>query len=105
MQIETNKFNFPLTTKPGQAIGMFETIYSQKSAYLYRIKRDKAASGYFIRMKNWFKFQEETEEQFTEALINFKRYVLSEYIKKVYFPLQIDQQNLLKKEKKEIRDK
>ena len=100
-QQDTQRFQFPHSVGPGQAIGLFELSYERKTQFVYRISRQTNADGYFMRLSNWHKFREETQEEFAEAFKSFQKYVLADYINKIYLPLQSDQEKLLQEEEDE----
>jgi len=73
---------------PGQAIGLFEVMFDQKSSYIYRSSKDEKVEYYFIRFFNWKELRGKVEEeQMTESYSSFSKYVVADFVNKIYFPL------------------
>jgi len=96
--IAEHKFEFPLTIRPGQAIGLFELTFNQESSYIYRNAHDDSSVCYFVRLQNWHRLIQETDS-LSDISKAFKKYALSDYLNKIYYPITLHQNQLVKKER------
>mmetsp|Transcript_25006 Transcript_25006/g.38820 ORF Transcript_25006/g.38820 Transcript_25006/m.38820 type:complete len:137 (+) Transcript_25006:330-740(+) len=93
---KTPRFKFPCSLVPGQIMGLMEVHFGLNSQFIYKPHRqiEKTLDAFFIRKINWKKIQEETKD-LVRVWDTFEKYILVDYITKIYIPISSFQEEIL----------
>ena len=91
---------FPVTLKPGFAVGMFEALFGLPSRFIYKLiplaeaeHTNIVLKGFFLRLKNWRIIDEKMSHLKDWPAIRdaFKDNVFVNFFEKAYVPIKEEQ--------------
>eukprot|EP00356_Strombidium_inclinatum_P011254 CAMPEP_0170509704 /NCGR_PEP_ID=MMETSP0208-20121228/65361_1 /TAXON_ID=197538 /ORGANISM="Strombidium inclinatum, Strain S3" /LENGTH=247 /DNA_ID=CAMNT_0010793087 /DNA_START=782 /DNA_END=1525 /DNA_ORIENTATION=- len=95
---KANKFKYPVRVAPGQIIGMYEILFNQQSQFIYKPDMETShIDAFFIRRVNLKRILKENKN-LGDLNEKFHKFILLDYVKRVYLPIQKYQDREIDKE-------
>jgi hypothetical protein len=97
------KLEYPVTLYPGQLVGLFELWFGKPTKFKYRVStEDNSFQAFFIRKQNWGSVLKEFETDL--EIKNLLKFVLVDYVAKIFMPIQNHNDLTIENLRKEIQN-